>query len=121
MTAAAKLAYRHDLQLDMPAVNIEPRYDRAVKDCQENTALNCVVLNASIRMGDRAEGGSPSASLTVRLPHNAVAPFEADLLAPLPEGAAMRAIEDVARELAAATICPHCGGLLQAVRPAEAT
>jgi hypothetical protein len=81
---AAKLAYRHDLQLEMPAANIAPRYERAVKDCQENAALNCVILNAAIRMGDRTEDASPSASLTVRLPHNAVAPFEAALLAPLP-------------------------------------
>jgi len=88
----AKLAYRHDLQLEMPAANVEPRYDRAVKNCQENTALNCVILNGSTRMGDPSESTSPSASLTVRLPHNAVAPFETDLLTPLPGEAAGDAV-----------------------------
>src|SRR5262249_3896197 len=44
----AKLAYRHNLDLQMPAASVEPRYDRAVKNCLENTALNCIVMNASI-------------------------------------------------------------------------
>ena len=84
---AAKLAYRHTLDLEMLAANIPQRYDRAIKNCLENATLNCVVMNASIRMGDQRDplgGINPSASLTVRLAHDAVAPFEADLLAPLP-------------------------------------
>jgi hypothetical protein len=89
---AAKLAYRHDLQLEMSAANVEPRYRRAVKDCEENATLNCVILNASIAMGDSSEGSAPNASLTVRVSHSAVAPFEADLLAPLPGEAAGDAI-----------------------------
>jgi hypothetical protein len=83
----AKLAYRHNLDLEMPAASIQPRYDRAVKTCLENAAFNCIVMNASIRMGDLSDplrGINPSASLTVRLPHDAIAPFEADLLAALP-------------------------------------
>ena len=34
----------------------------------------------------------------------------------LPEGAAVRALEDAARELAATAVCPHCGGALEQAR-----
>jgi hypothetical protein len=88
LAQTAKLAYRHNLQLEMAASSIEPRYNRAVKDCQQNTALNCVILNSSISLSDSSGGARPSASLTVRLSHGAVAPFEGGLLAPLPGEAA---------------------------------
>jgi hypothetical protein len=81
---AAKLAYSHDLHLEMPRDSIKPRYERAIKECLDNAKLNCLVLHSSISMGDPTGIASPSATLTVRLAHDAVAPFEDDLLAPLP-------------------------------------
>jgi len=87
-----KLAYSHNLQLEMPATSVKPRYDRAIKSCLEDAKFNCVVLNTSISLGDPSGVPSPSATLSVRLPHDAVAPFEAELLKPLPEEAAGDAI-----------------------------
>jgi hypothetical protein len=81
---AAKLAYSHDLELDMPAAGVKPRYERAVERCLDDAAFNCVVLRSSFGTGEQFGQGRPSATLTVRLPHDAVAPFEDALLAPVP-------------------------------------
>jgi hypothetical protein len=92
---ANKLAYSHDLQLEMPAASVKPRYDRAVDSCLTDTALNCVVLNTSFNSGEQSEpskAARPSGTLTVRLPHDSVAPFEESLLTPLPGEAAGDAI-----------------------------
>ncbi len=80
----AKLAYSHNIALEMPSPSIAPRYTRARDLCISNAQLNCVILNASLNMGDPAEDLLPGASLTVRLPHGSVASFEETLLAPLP-------------------------------------
>jgi hypothetical protein len=87
-----KLAYSHDMRLDMPAASVEPRYDRAVKACLDDAKLNCVVLNTSFDVAELAGAAHPNATLTVRLAHDAVAPFEAALLAPLPGEAANDAV-----------------------------
>lgn len=84
---AAKLAYSHDMQLEMPAASVKPRYERAVKRCLEDAALNCVVLRTNFATDDQYGPARPSASLTVRLPHDSVAPFEASLLEPVPDEA----------------------------------
>jgi uncharacterized protein DUF4349 len=81
--AAPKLAYSHDLQLEMPATSIKSRYDRAVDRCLNDAKLNCVVLKTEFSTGEQLGMPRPSASLTVRLPHDAVGPFEEDLLAPV--------------------------------------
>ena len=79
-----KLAYSHNLQLGMPAASVKPRYERAIKNCLDDATLNCIVISTSINLGEASAGANPSATLTVRLPHDALAPFEADLLTPLP-------------------------------------
>lgn len=81
----AKLAYRHYLDLEMPAKSVKPRYERARELCLKNLQLNCIMLTASLNMGDASDIVPPSASLTVRLPHDSVAAFEENLLSPLPD------------------------------------
>jgi hypothetical protein len=88
----AKLAYTHDLQLEMPAASVKPRYDRAVDRCLKNAKLDCVVLNTNFSTGEQFSAPRPTAMLTVRLAHDAVAPFEEDLLAPVAGEAAGDAI-----------------------------
>jgi uncharacterized protein DUF4349 len=87
-----KLAYSHEMRLDMPAASVEARYDRAIKKCLDEAKFNCVVLNTSFGTAELTGAPHPSAALTVRLAHDAVAPFEADLLAPLPGEAANDAV-----------------------------
>jgi hypothetical protein len=81
---SAKLAYSHQLALEMPAASLRARFERARDRCLEDAALGCVVLHASINMGSRDDGMLPFAQLTVRLPHSAVATFEDSLIAALP-------------------------------------
>ncbi len=82
---SVKLAYSHDVALEMPSSSIAPRFMRARDLCISNAQIGCIVLNASLNMGDSAANILPGASLTVRLPHNSVAPFEQSLLVPLPD------------------------------------
>jgi uncharacterized protein DUF4349 len=104
--AAPKLAYSHDLQLEMPATSVKPRYDRAVDRCLNDGKLNCVVLKTEFSTGEQAGMPRPSASLTVRLPHDAVQPFEEGLLAPVagegPSDAVLRSSSTVADDLTTA-------------------
>lgn len=81
-----RLAYSHDLTLDLPADRLAPRF-AAIRDrCLNEAALACVVLQSSIRgAGSRSE---PEARLQVRLPHASVAPYLAFATAPLPGEAA---------------------------------
>ena len=83
-TNAPKLAYSHSMSLEMAAANIEPRYDRARTSCLNDATMGCVLVHASIERGDPQSGTSPSATMTVRLPHDKIAAFEQQLLSPLP-------------------------------------
>jgi hypothetical protein len=77
----AKLAYSHQLSLDMAAASIPPRFERARDACLKNPGLGCILLNASIDRG--GPDAPPSANLSVRLPHASVAGFERDLVQPV--------------------------------------
>jgi hypothetical protein len=76
-----KLAYSHQLVIDTAPQSVEPRFERARDRCL--AADSCVLLDATISTSDFGRSARPHASLTVRLPHDAVAPFEAALLEPL--------------------------------------
>jgi hypothetical protein len=81
----AKLAYSHNLGLEMPATSVKPRYERARDFCLNNAQLNCTVINASLFIGDPSSDELPRASLMVRVPHESVSSFEDSLFAPLPD------------------------------------
>jgi len=79
-----KLAYTHALSIEMADDKIAPRFERAQTSCLEDQSLNCNLIEATITVGDANAGVRPRANLSVRLPHNSVARFEAQLLAALP-------------------------------------
>jgi hypothetical protein len=85
--ARAKLAYSHDLTLNLPADRLPARFEAIRDRCLNEAALACVVLQSSIRGGAGARS-EPEARLQVRLPHGSVAPFLAFATAPLPGEAA---------------------------------
>jgi len=91
-TPGVKLAYSHQLDLQMPPAAVEPRFMRARAACLEDPAFTCLLLGANLRGGS----GYPQAELTLRLPHGQVDAFEARVLAPLPDEAP-EAIEIVSR------------------------
>jgi hypothetical protein len=78
-----KLAYSHQLDLQMPPAAVEPRFMRARAACLEDPAFTCLLLGANLRGG----AGYPQADLTLRLPHGQIDAFEARVLAPLPDEA----------------------------------
>lgn len=79
-----KLAYTHDLSIEMSDDKIAPRFERARNSCLEDQSLKCNLIEASITAGDASAGVRPSAMLSVRLPHDSVMKFETALLEPLP-------------------------------------
>lgn len=81
---APKLAYSHQVALEMAAATIAPRFERARTACLEEAALGCSLISASINVGDVNTGVPPEATMTVRLPHDQIAAFEKVLFAPLP-------------------------------------
>jgi hypothetical protein len=89
----AKLAYRHQLGLEMPEASVQLRFEAARDRCLGDAQLGCVLVNASIDAGGAQLGRlrfdqAPRAQLTVRLPHRSIAEFERGLLAAMPsEGA----------------------------------
>jgi hypothetical protein len=85
---APKLAYSHQWGIVMPAASVKPRYDRVREHCLEDTTLHCTILSASINLHADESDALPTAMLSVRLPHAAIAPFEQALLALLPSEAA---------------------------------
>ena len=101
-----KLAYHHWLEFEMPARSVAPRYERARDKCLADPAQGCILTNASIDAGDARAGRGPHASLTVRLPHAAVAEYEQALQQPVagePAGAVeLRARNTTADDLTAA-------------------
>ena len=80
---APKLAYHHRLEFEMPAASVAPRYERARDKCLADPAGACILVNASIDAGDARNGLAPHASLTMRVPHDAVAGVEQALLLPV--------------------------------------
>lgn len=80
----AKLAYSHNLTMQMPDSSIQPRFDRARDLCLQSATLHCILRNASLTMGQPNILLPTSASLSVRLPHDQVTPFINGLLAAVP-------------------------------------
>jgi len=78
-----KLAYHHWLDYQMPGPSVAPRYERARDKCLADPAQGCILTNAQIDAGDARNGRGPHASLTVRLPHDAVAAYEQALAEPI--------------------------------------
>lgn len=101
-----KLAYHHWLEFEMPAASVAPRYERARDKCLADPNQDCILTNASIDAGDARNGRGPHASLTVRLPHAAVAAYEQALEQPVAGEAAgavaLRARNTTADDLTAA-------------------
>ena len=95
-----KLAYHHWLEFEMPASSVAPRYERARDKCLADPAQGCILTSASIDAGDARAGRGPHASLTVRLPHAAVAEYEQALQQPV-AGEAAGAVELRARNTTA--------------------
>jgi len=84
VVGGAKLAYRHQVSLQMAEANIQPRFDRARDLCLANAELHCVLQSATLTVGDPHGLQRTTASLVVRLPHDQVGVFYDHLLAPLP-------------------------------------
>ncbi|MDB5360842.1 MAG: hypothetical protein JWO51_2139 [Rhodospirillales bacterium] len=101
-----KLAYHHWLEFEMPAASVAPRYERARDKCLADPNQGCILTNASIDAGDARNGRGPHASLTVRLPHAAVAEYEQAIAQPVAGEAAgavaLRARNTTADDLTAA-------------------
>jgi hypothetical protein len=113
-----KLAYSHELVLEMDSASVAPRFEKARNACLEDAALGCSLVRASIYVGDPKTGQPPEAALSVRLPHDKIVAFESVLIARLPgegEGEPLLrrrsteaedltyAIADIERRLAQAT------------------
>lgn len=81
--AGPKLAYSHHLALEMAADRVGARFERARTACLSEPAPGCALVHATLNAGDTNSGAPPSATLTVRLSHDKVKPFEAALLAPV--------------------------------------
>lgn len=98
-TETVKLAYQHQIILENSAGSLKNRFERARRDCL-NQVKGCLLISATIDGGDTKR---PEASLTLRLPHAAVEPFKAALLAPLDGegagGATIRRISTEAQDL----------------------
>ncbi len=84
---SVKLAYTHQLALEMPSQVLEPRFERARTACLEDPELGCILVGSSIEHGNSSWTGYPRATLTIRLPHGKVDGFEDTVLAPLPDEA----------------------------------
>jgi hypothetical protein len=79
-----KLAYTHNISIEMADDKVEPRFERGRRACLEDQSLNCNLLEASITVGNPNVGIRPNARLSVRLPHDSVTRFQSLLLEPLP-------------------------------------
>ena len=79
-----KLAYSHNLSVETKADMVKPRFEQVRDACVSGAIAGCVLLNASIEEVGFDRGRHPVASLSVRLTHEAVGPFEQAVLKPLP-------------------------------------
>src|SRR5580698_1712904 len=73
-------SYAHALALLMPHASVETRYDRARERCLHDTSLNCKLVSSSL---DKENSGTYSAQLIIAVPHEKVAGYEKDLVAPV--------------------------------------
>lgn len=81
-----KLAYSHNLSIETKADTVKQRFEQVRDACVSGAVPGCVLLNARIAetpAGFR-QASHPVASLSVRLSHEGVAPFEQAVLKPLP-------------------------------------
>jgi|HubBroStandDraft_1064217.scaffolds.fasta_scaffold00018_69 hypothetical protein len=83
--SAAKLAYSHDLDIEMPGAVLEARFERARAACLDDTSFGCLLVGSKIELEHSGWPGYPRATLEVRLPPGQVDRFEASVLAPLPD------------------------------------
>jgi hypothetical protein len=79
-----KLAYSHDLSIETKADSVKQRFEQIRDACLNGTVAGCVLLRADIAVQGFEKGRHPVATLSVRLPHDAVAPFEQIVLKLLP-------------------------------------
>jgi hypothetical protein len=78
-----KLAYTHNLAIEMADEMVAPRFERGRTACLDDRSLNCNLLEASITVGNPNAGIRPTARLSVRVPHASVSRFKSLLLEPL--------------------------------------
>jgi hypothetical protein len=71
-----KLAYSHDLSIETKSDTVKQRFEQIRNACLNGTVAGCVLLRADIAEQGFDKGRHPVATLSVRLPHEAVAPFE---------------------------------------------
>ena len=76
--------YDHALSLTMASDFIKARFERARDRCEKDAALKCKVMSASYTLIGSPGAQLPVAYLSVALPHDGVAQFEASLVEPLP-------------------------------------
>jgi hypothetical protein len=79
-----KLAYSHDLSIETKADTVKQRFEQVRDACLNQVIPGCVLLRADIAEQGFDRGRHPVATLSVRLPHESVAPFEQAVLKPLP-------------------------------------
>jgi hypothetical protein len=79
-----KLAYSHHLSIETKADTVKLRFEQIRDACLNGTITGCVLLRADIEEQGFDKGRHPVATLSVRLPHEAVAPFEQTVLKLLP-------------------------------------
>lgn len=79
-----KLAYSHNLSIETKADTVKQRFEQVRDACVGGAIPGCVLLNASIEETGFDRYRHPEARLSVRLTHEAVAPFEQTVLKPLP-------------------------------------
>lgn len=79
-----KLAYSHDLSIETKTDTVKPRFEQVRDACLSAAVPGCVLLRADIAEQGYDKGRHPVATLSVRLTHEAVAPFEQAVLKLLP-------------------------------------
>lgn len=76
--------YDHALSVTMASEHIKARFERARDRCEKDAGLKCKVMSASYSLLGSPGAPLPVAYLSVAMPHDGIAPFEASLLVPLP-------------------------------------
>lgn len=79
----ALFSYMHTLVLEMPRTGVEPRYERARQRCLHDVTLACKLISSSLDKPEGENAGDYSAQLVVALPHDKIAAYERDLVAPV--------------------------------------
>ena len=83
LQSGESFTYDHTLALTMASAFIKARFERARDRCQNDAALKCKVMSASFSLQGNPSAPLPVAYLSVALPHDGIAPYEASLLVPL--------------------------------------